>query len=78
MKIKSKSKYDIVIIKRIGSREVIDFNEAYLIIKEIYREKNIIIFYPNTPHGAGMTNMIISNHRKFDKQFKYHKGYIKK
>lgn len=79
LKIKSKSKYDIVIIKRIGNREVINFNEVYLTIKEIYREKNIIIFYPNTtfkntlnyfkyakliiaPHGAGMTNMIISNH----------------
>lgn len=78
IKIKSKKKYDIVIIKRYGKRDIVNFNEVYLAVKTIYKEENIVIFYPNTtfdntlnyfkhaklivaPHGAGLTNMIISN-----------------
>lgn len=76
-RIEFKKIYDIILIKRFGKRDIINFDIVYHTLKMIYKENKIVIFYPNTtfsntlnyfkhaklvvaPHGAGLSNIIIS------------------
>lgn len=47
-KIKSKQIYDIIIIKRRRIRDIENFNDVYINLKNIYKDKKVIIFYPTT------------------------------
>lgn len=49
LKIKTKFIYDIVLIKRYGKRDIINFNEVYNILRNYFKKYKIVIFYPNTP-----------------------------
>lgn len=47
-KIKSNPIYKLVLIKRYGIRDIINFNDLYNILIKKYGKKNIAIFYSNT------------------------------